>query len=272
MSDEDNILKSFRFDIPVELIKSQKVNADGTESDDDDALDSWQIQGIASTNDEDLQGETVIQEGLDISPLKAGRGLFNDNHVPGITNVIGQIEDADFVTYNGKKSLLVKGYLFKHQEKSISYYNVMRSIKKGSAARVHLSIEGKILHRDPMNKSIIGKARIDKVALTLDPVNPNTFIDLIKALSEGNSDLEKTMAAGIGHAGAPEDMTGGEVTGKESLDCKTKVVTYNKKKKKFNKSNVDLIIDGIRKSFPENDPIELAKMVLARITKEIVDA
>lgn len=180
---KDEVLQSFKFHMPVDIVKSK--------SEEDEALDSWKIQGIASTDDEDLQGETVNQTGLDISLLKAGRGLFNHDHKGGPENILGQIEDADFIDHNGKRALFVKGYLFKNQERAKAYYNIMRSIKKGAAHRVHFSIEGKILQRSFDNPKAIAKARIDKVALTLDPVNPITYCTFAKSLAAINDDISK---------------------------------------------------------------------------------
>lgn len=275
----DDLNKNFQFHIPVELMKSE-TDASGEED-----QDSWKIQGIASTPDEDLQGEAVHQDGLDISLLKAGRGLFNYDHLKGVENVLGQIDDAEFVSHNGTKSLLVKGYLFKHQPRAQAFYNIMRSIRKGGSSRVHLSIEGKILQRDASDQSVIKKARIDKVALTLDPVNPNTFVDLCKSLKEvvapGIEDLQitlehqdvnaldKAMAAGAGGDKAPADKSGGEVVTKEALDCSVKPTTYTKKKKKMTKAVVESIIDSVRKSFPDRDPVELAQMVCSTIKEKI---
>jgi hypothetical protein len=162
---------SFKFYTPVELIKAEK-----------DGQEVWQIQGIASTDDQDLQGESIDQNGLDISVLKAGRGLFNWDHQKGPENILGQIEDADFVDHNGKKALMVKGYLFQHQERAKAFYNILKSLKKGSGSRVHFSVEGKIIARDLQDQKNIKKARIDKVALTLDPVNPFTYAQLVKSL------------------------------------------------------------------------------------------
>jgi hypothetical protein len=162
--------KNFKFHVPVELIKSEEE-------------DVWRVRGIASTGDQDLQGETVDQEGLDISALKAGRGLFNWDHQKGPENILGQIEDAEFVEKDGKRCLMVDGYLFKEQERAKAFHNILKSIKKGNAPRVHMSIEGKILDRDKLNMKKIKKARIDKVALTLDPVNPYTFAELVKSLN-----------------------------------------------------------------------------------------
>src|SRR6185369_922744 len=107
--------KDFKFYVPLELEKGEK---DGDEQ--------WVVSGVASTGDEDLQGETIDQSGLDISMLKAGRGLFNWDHQKGPENVLGQIEDADFVTKDGKTVLMVKGYLFKHQDRAKAFYNILK--------------------------------------------------------------------------------------------------------------------------------------------------
>lgn len=278
MSDKD-----FKFFVPVELVKSEK----------DDEME-WRIQGIASTPDEDLQGETVDQEGLDISMLKAGRGLFNNDHQKGPENLLGEIEDAEFIDQNGKKVLMVKGYLFKHQERSKAFYNIMKSLKKGSSNRVQMSIEGKILQRDFANTKAIRKARIDKVALTLDPVNPYTYAELVKSLNapEGaqekpvevaeefvqisKSKLEKlieiaqkAMSAGTGYAGSPGSMTGGAAMTKESLECSPKNVTYDKRKKKRKliKSTLNECLD----KFPDEDPAVLFQLVLKSIDSKLGD-
>jgi len=271
--------KDFTFYIPVELCKSNK---------DDDDESSWQIQGIASTADEDLQGEIVEQEGLDISVLKAGRGLFNWDHQKGPENIIGQIEDAEFIRHDGDKKLLVKGYLFKQQDRAKAFYNIMKSIKKGTTSRVHLSIEGKILERSFANQKNIKKARVEKVALTLDPVNPYTYVDLIKSLSSTEeptpnggttqeiviyqdetitlpkqqiqdliSVAKKAMMAGAGHAGAPSSRSGGAALQVESLESKSKKTTYKSKHKKIMKS----VIEGLKESYPEIDELTLAKCV-----------
>lgn len=273
MSDE-KLIKSFQIHIPVELEKSK--DADGE--------DAWVVKGIASTPDQDLQGEVVDQNGLDIAPLKAGRGLFNVDHQKGPENVIGQIEDAEFVKADGKKVLMVKGYLFKHQPRAQAFYNIMKSVKPGSAPRVHMSIEGKILQRDVVNKSVIRNARIDKVALTLDPVNPYTYADLSKSLAAGKFEeipepvhltLEKTelekaveegvrkaMAAGIGPALAPAQRVGGEAMTRESLESKLKKIA--KKDKKSQKRVLKSILQRMCELHPQEDPRDLFKVIASK--------
>lgn len=254
--------KDFKFYVPVDFIKSENP----TEEDD---LTSWQIQGIASTGDMDYQGESVDQNGLDLSVLKAGRGLFNSDHQPGVENILGQIEDAEFVKYGDGKAMLVKGYLFKHQPKAQAYYNIMKSLKKGSSHRVHFSIEGKILERDKDDVSKIKKARISKVALTLDPVNPYTYADLVKSLVAIDEEvvvpeeIEKAMEAGIGNSKAPTDRVGGEALVSESLESNVKNVgeKNSKKKKKITEQVIKSTIAILVEKHPEANPLDLARLV-----------
>lgn len=276
--------KDFKFHVPVELVKGK------------DDSDEWQIKGIASTEDQDLQGEIVSQNGLDISALKAGRGLFNWDHQKGPENVLGQIEDADFIQHEGNKALMVKGYLFKNQDRSKAFHNILSSVKKGNGPRVHMSVEGKIMERDNFNARKINKARIDKVALTLDPVNPYTYAELCKSLvvsdgPEKNSEsgdsqvqaseniketieldkesveklldvAQKALAAGAGYTKAPEARSDGEAMTQESMERDPTTVTYREKKKKNRKEMVKSIIDGLTKAHPNHDPIELAQWVV----------
>jgi hypothetical protein len=204
------------------------------------------------------------------------------------------IEDAKFVTHDGKKALWVEGYLFKHQERSKAFFNILKSIKKGSAPRVHMSIEGKIIERSMANPKAIKKARIDKVALTLDPVNPYTFTELCKSLAVtpetpvkedvsqkqpeivtkpemveiAKADLEvlldfcrKAMSAGAGATKNPTARTGGEAMSRESLESETKCMTYDasaEKKKKKKKVMIKSLIDSLKQAYPDHDPLELA--------------
>lgn len=277
--------KDFKFYVPIELVKSDK---------DDDATE-WKIQGIASTDDEDLQGETVDQSGLDISVLKSGRGLFNYDHQKGPENLVGEIEDAEFITQNGKRCLMVKGYLFKNHERAKGFHQILTSLKKGSRNRVQMSIEGKVLQRDFMNSKAIKKARIDKVALTLDPVNPYTYAELVKSLNslekpEGSevieiieetvtmkkSDLEKildfankALAAGTGYLSAPSARTGGAAMSKESLEGAPKSVTYDEKKKKDKKAMLKSLMKSLKDAYPDRDPMELAEWVLESFVEKL---
>ena len=279
---------NFKFYMPIDLIKG-----DSSQSDDES---DWRIEGVASTEDEDLQGEAVDQNGLDISVLKAGRGVFNWDHKSDPQYVLGEIEDADFIDVNGKKALKVKGYLFKHQENAKSIYGILKSLKKSSKHRVQMSIEGKILQRDPFNSKAIKKARITKVALTLDPVNPYTYADLVKALNNNEepaqfevsenkeesvtikkSDLkaildfaQKALSAGTGYAGAPGSMTGGSAMTTESLEGKEHNVTYQEKKTK-KKNMLKSLIKSLKNAYPNEDTLKLSELVIEAFVDKFED-
>lgn len=195
--------------------------------------EDWRIEGLASTPTKDLQDEIVKQDGLDISDLKAGRGLFNFDHKEGPENLLGIIEDAN-VTNDG---LHVSGYLFKHQPRAKAFYDIMRSLKPEHKKRVQMSIEGRILERGGKDGKTIKSAKVEKVALTVDPVNRDTFTTIAKSLSgveekKAPEKVEplyefltkllvlKALSATNGYAGAPRNLTsGGPLTG-ESLDSK----------------------------------------------------
>lgn len=232
--------------------------------------EEWRIQGLASTQSEDLQGEVVVQKGLDISELKAGRGLFNYDHKEGPENLLGVIEDADFV----KEGLKVNGYLFKHSPRAKAFYDIMRSLKPEHRRRVQMSIEGKILKRAGEDGSQIAQAKVEKVALTVDPVNTDTYVEMVKSLKaeepKDNDDKLRTtlkflgrflflkaLSAGTGYVGAPTDMSGGAALGSESLDRKLKDL----------KGKALELLNKLREENPELKEEEILDMVRAMSKK-----
>ena len=163
---------NFDFVIPLDFYKGDN--------------DEWKIRGVASTEDMDLQGEIVRQNNLDITPLKEGRGLFNWDHQQGPENIVGVVEDAEITD----KGLTVEGYLLKNSTKAKEICNILSSFKNNHKKRLQMSIEGKILRRAGGNGKEIASARVDKVALTFDPVNPHTYAEFVKSLSSAQSEIE----------------------------------------------------------------------------------
>ncbi len=166
-------LRNFAFDIPVEFEKAK----DG----------KWKIKGLASTEHIDQQGEIIKMSGLDITALKEGKGIFNYNHKDGPENVVGVIENGEIKS----DGLYVEGYLLKNCDRAIAIYNILESLEDKDKTRLGMSVEGKVLQRTGPSGQIIASAKIDKVALTLDPVNPYTYTQLIKSLHDDNCVLSK---------------------------------------------------------------------------------
>jgi len=168
MSHPSDLWSRFSFDVPVELIKAEEDE------------NGWKIRGLASTGDKDLQGEVVRQKGLDISPIKKGNGWINYNHSNSPEDIVGKLDNADLTT----KGLMVEGYLFKKHKRSQAIYQILKSLEDKDRQSVKLSIEGKILKRVGDENKTIASAKVDKVAITMDPINVNTYVELCKAMTD----------------------------------------------------------------------------------------
>jgi len=152
---------SFRFHVPIDLKKGD----DGK---------TW-IEGVASVEREDIAGETVILAGMDLSYLLS-RGYFNDNHAKTTDAKVGVPTEAK-VTPNG---LQVKGYLF-DTPRAKGIVELAEALQKsGSERRLGFSVEGKTLKRDG---KIIKQCWVKDIAITAEPVNPYTYLDVIKSIS-----------------------------------------------------------------------------------------
>lgn len=152
---------SFRFHVPLDLKKGD----DGK---------TW-IEGVASVEEPDLAGETVILAGMDLSYL-LNRGYFNDNHAKTTDGKVGVPTEAA-VTPDGLK---VKGFLF-DTPRAQGIIDLATALQKsGSNRRLGFSVEGKTLQRDG---KIVKRSWIKDIAITAEPVNPHTYLDVVKSIS-----------------------------------------------------------------------------------------
>lgn len=161
--------KSFNFYIPLNVLSK------GDEE--------WRVGGIASTENKDFQGETIKVDGLDISSL-AKNGFFNEDHKKGFQHILGKIDHAEKrEAPEIGKHLWVEGKLFKTQPAATAAWNIMNELSKDASneKKMQLSVEGKILKRAGKDGKVITKAKIENVALTLNPINDNTFATLLKS-------------------------------------------------------------------------------------------
>ena len=193
--------------VPAQAVLVKGAGATGA----DKSGKRW-IQGIASTNVKDLQGEIVDQQGIDFSYFLK-HGYFNNDHKPGFENKVGQPTECR-VTKNG---LWVKGYLFEGNKISDDIWNMMNTLDKtGSNRRVGFSIQGKVQRRSGSN---INQCWIQDIAITPAPVNHTTWCEIAKSLSaqkwefnksdnQDNEDdqKEKALAVGDKHPLMPESL------------------------------------------------------------------
>jgi hypothetical protein len=157
--------KTFKCWLPAQIIKGgNKTNGK-----------RW-IQGIASTNNKDLQGEIVTQKGIDTSYF-INHGYFNNDHKPGAENKVGVPTDCKIT----KDGLWVKGYILEGKKAADDIWEHMTSLtKSGATRRMGFSIEGKVLQR---NGNIIEKCWIQDIAITPAPINSTTWAEITKSLS-----------------------------------------------------------------------------------------
>jgi hypothetical protein len=199
------------------FVPAKMIVVKGGEKGADKSGKRW-IQGIASTDGRDLQGEIVQQGGIDFTYFLK-HGFFNDDHKPGPDAKVGQPTEAK-LTKNG---LWVKGFLFKNADpnkksKADEYWDLMNDIEASQSDRkVGFSIQGKVLRR---NGNTIEKCWIQDIAITTQPVNTATWAEIAKSLNAQKWDLvkdkeeekketEKALAA-AGSPLVPESLEGKE--------------------------------------------------------------
>jgi len=145
---------------------------------DEKGNDVMEISGIATTRDKDSQDEEIDERGWDVSYFLSN-GFFNYNHQSKFnpSAVIGEPTSAEITP----RGVYVKGFLYPESKLARSVYDTAKMLQKSSSTRrMGFSIEGKVLERDPYNEKKILKATLTGCALTLNPRNPNTLVDILK--------------------------------------------------------------------------------------------
>jgi len=257
----------FKFFVPATIEKSK--GKDGKEE--------MLIQGVASTRDEDSDGEFLDPSGYDLDYFNK-YGFFNWQHraKQDPTAIVGEPVEAKIK--NGQ--FWVKGKLFEDNPLAVGIYKLAKSL---SSSNRHLgfSIEGKALERDILNPKIVKKAKITGIAITPTPKNSNTFMDICKGeYQEYDDDYEeeasifdsKTANGGTEHLLDITTPTGdriivtksyeakviakslntenGAPLAKESLEGSPKNTSYSKKKPSKALTKSEVYVD-IFKSYPD---------------------
>jgi len=144
-----------------------------------DTRNTAKIAGVISTDQVDLQGERVLQEGLDFSYFLR-KGTFNYEHQPGAQNLLGY---PTKVTQR-KGYTEVEGVLLLDKPKARDIFETASAmIKAGGHRTLGFSVEGRVIERDPQDPKIVRKAQVINCAITSNPINPDTSLELIKSVS-----------------------------------------------------------------------------------------
>lgn len=207
--------QKFRFYTPVNISKAK----------DKEGKEIMRLGGIASTADEDSDGENLMPAGFDISTLKKS-GIVNWHHQAKSNPeaIIGEPSKVELT----KKGLYIESDLYGDSDLAQKVYKLAQVLDKNSKTRrLGYSIEGRVLERDPLNKSIVTKAEITGVAITHMPKNPKTFAEIIKGKIDDDS-IEEKEEEGIDDE-IKKKMSAGSESGravtKESLNKKVKNLT-----------------------------------------------
>lgn len=148
------------------------------------------IAGVISSDAVDLQGDKIVQEGMDWSYFLK-RGWLNWEHQQGPENIVGVPTSVEPVTLaGGKKAAYLKGYLLLNRPKAKEIMETAKALSSaGSDRKIGFSVEGQVLARDPQNPKVITKARILNVSVTAHPVNPdaNTLELIARSMDSANS-------------------------------------------------------------------------------------
>jgi len=164
--DED----SFKFWVPAQAVTISKAEKGKKNS------KMW-IQGIASTDHTDLQGEVVDQAGIDFGYFLK-HGYFNNDHKPGFEHKVGEPTECRVT----KQGLWVRGFLYENNKIANDIWNLMQAQEStdGAKRKVGFSIEGKVKRR---NGKQIESCWIQDIAITPAPVNTASWAEIAKSLS-----------------------------------------------------------------------------------------
>lgn len=176
---------NFTFWCPIE--KSQEI-IDPTTGE-----QVMRLGGIASTADEDSDGESLDPNGFDIKPLMKS-GMVNWHHqAKGMpSTIIGEPSKAEI----RKDGLYIETDLYPNSKVACEVWELAKTLEKNSKTRrLGYSIEGKVLKRKSDDKNSpdykkIEKAVITGVAITHMPKNPKTFANIIKGEIDDDYDEE----------------------------------------------------------------------------------
>lgn len=169
---EDN----FVFWCPIQ--KSEEAVVDPTTGE-----SIMRLGGIASTSDEDSDGEFLDPKGFDIAPLLKS-GYVNWHHQANgqPATIIGEPSKAEI----RPEGLYIETDLYPSSEIAKEVWNLANTLEKDSKTRrLGYSIEGRVVKRKSNNKNSpdykkISKAIITGVAITHMPKNARTFANIIK--------------------------------------------------------------------------------------------
>jgi hypothetical protein len=196
--------------IEMDLLKAQNKNGQVV----------YPFQGVCSTQDRDLEGEILIQKGLNFEPFMQ-YGEFNWNHIPfAMVGVpVGKkawFEDPVWKSQGeiigGLTALKINGQEYT-TDQIVQQHNALK--KSGCNRGLCQSVEGKVIERSECGK-FVKKANIVNVALTFQPINGGTNVDMLAKSFAGKAEIvtsDRWYEGAMGNLPAPaqQEITNDEV-------------------------------------------------------------
>lgn len=203
------------------------------------------LAGIASTFDEDADGEFLDPSGFVLEDF-SNFGLVNWHHGSSDSprTIIGEPHKAEIT----KKGLYVEVDLYPSSKMAREVYELAEVMKADSKKRkLGFSIEGTVIERDLTNQKIVKKALITGLAITHMPKNAQTFAEIIKACVTGKlGNVQKSLGTVEAEAVIPESVDNGKKKKKHKDATSIEKSKYSIKKMEY-EERYDLIFD----TFPD---------------------
>ncbi len=169
------------------------------------------VAGIMSTEEEDQEGEVILQKGIDWSYFLS-KGFFNEHHDKTIDGLIGypeqlqpfragaELPDGEIAKAN---CTWVEGHLLENDERADRIWKKALALKN-TPRKLGFSIEGRSRARSQDGKTVI-KSMVRHCAITHMPVNAGSGLTaFMKALS-------------LAEHAAPEDIERAWITFAKSI-------------------------------------------------------
>lgn len=159
------------------------------------------IQGIASAEVKDSDGESLVQKGMNCQPLlESGSINWDHQDKQGPAYLIGEPTDVEIVSADkyankfGKSlhgaAMFVRGFLYNDADNkpvAEATWQHLSTADVSPGRQLRWSVQGRVLERDGLDKSRIIKSECRHLALTHQPIQRYTFAEIAKSLGVGTT-------------------------------------------------------------------------------------
>ena len=187
----------------------------------------WYIEGLASTPDQDYQGDIIKPEAIDYTTVFKDHGWITYEHGKDVADIIGEPIDA----YTDDEGFHIKGKLYKGSKKAQEVWHFQNMVAKESSKgrTLGFSIEGPIISRDPLDPRVITKVQIKNVTVTYHPANPYAKMEIA---------TKSIDVADLGYEVNPKNESGISALRKDSVSDAIALLSYV-----MNKEDCDAVLN-----------------------------